>query len=148
MFLKDKQKLLMIKYLPLGASYEEVRMKFPGVSDLEPEGRGEILAGWGLFEAFAPIVILNRKAILEFNFKDNKLYSYYFWLEKLDCITAGEVYQTLQKFYSDHFGKCREEQESEPGYSAVSSYWHCGDFDFVITNNIYGDVCVVAWGYQ
>jgi hypothetical protein len=146
--LKDDQKLLLIRYLPLGASYEEVQKKFPQVSDLRPEGRGEILASLGLFEAFAPISILNRKATLEFNFKHNKLYSYYFWLEKLDCTTAGKVYQRLQKFYSAHFGKYHEEQESEPGYSLISSYWYCDNFNFGIANNIHGDGCILAWGYQ
>lgn len=146
--MKDEEKLLLIKYVPLGISYEEVKRKFSEVSDLRGEGGGEDLAGRGLQEAFVPISILNRKANIEFNFEYNKLYSYYFWLEKLDCQTARKVYQELQKFYSDHYGKYQEEEESELGYSNKSSYWNHVDFNFGITNNIYPDGCVVAWGYQ
>lgn len=113
-----------------------------------PEGGIKGFDKWGLFEASAPISILDKKAKIEFNFKYNKLYSYYFWLEKLDCPTSDSIYQQLQKFYSRHYGKFHEEQESEPGFSAKSSFWNTSNFSFGITNNIYPDGCVVAWGYQ
>ena len=146
--LEEEEKLLLIKYVPLGITYEDVKDRFPEISNLRSEGGGIDTACISLCEAFAPVSILNRKANIEFNFSQNKLYSYYYWLEKLDCQTANGVYQKLQKFYSDHYGKYHEEEESEPGYSSKSSSWKHDGINFGMANNIYPDGCVIAWGYQ
>ncbi|MBO8128532.1 MAG: hypothetical protein H0Z39_04940 [Peptococcaceae bacterium] len=145
----DEEKLLLINYLPLGASYEEVKSLFPTVSELMPEGDLESLGKRGLYEAFLNIHIFDREAKLEFNFKDNRLYSYYFRLDELDKTVSTELYQHLQEFYTTYFGKYTEEQQSEGGYHSLSSSWSADKFELGATNNVYTeDKCILSWGFQ
>lgn len=144
----DEDKLLLIRRLPLGLSYAEVRRHVP---DLSPV-RDEIPPTPGtphLTEADAPARILNRDSRMEFNFREDSLYAYGYWLEHLTYVTSDSLYRRLQDFYSQRFGPYLEEKgQPEEGSRSNASYWGAGGFEVVLVNNIYRDHCTLAWSFQ
>ena len=142
--LDDKQKLLLIEQIPIGTSYSDIKAIFNNISELSAEHSIR-----NLFEAKAEVNILNYDAIIEFNFKNENVYSYYYQINELDKNIADTLYDYIQKFYSDNYGNYLEEKEAESSsYMNISSYWQLENFQVVMTNNIYQDYSILSWGFQ
>lgn len=145
-FSNYKNELLLINKIPIGITYEKVKNVFPNISELRMESEN-------LYDAKVEINILNHKAKIEFNFKsyktNNMLYSYYYFVDSLDADIADSLYMLLKNFYKGYYGNSFEETELDPaGFSNITSVWKTKDFDIVLTNNIYKNYNIVAWGFQ
>src|SRR5690625_6940043 len=66
---------LMMAEIPLGTYYEEVRRRVAGLGELEPELED---SADELTEARTTMHVLGYDADVEFNFRNDTLYSYYF----------------------------------------------------------------------
>lgn len=144
----DEDKLLLIRSLPLGISYEDASKRIPDLGELEIEGYSEYLHQQGLAKAFADMTVLDRQARLELNFENNILYSYYFRLAALDRAASADLYGRLQSFYSERYGKAREEQQAEGGVQSHSSFWSTDTFSVVMTASEQPDQHILSWGFQ
>lgn len=144
----DEEKLLLIRSLPLGISYEDASKRIPDLGELEIEGYSEYLHQQGLAKAFTEMSVFDRQARLELNFENNILYSYYFRLAGLDRDTAGDLYRRLQSFYSERYGKPREEQQAEGAIQNHSSFWSNDTFSVVMTASAQPDQSILSWGFQ
>ena len=145
--LTTDQQLLMIEHLPLGVSYAHVQARFRDVGPEQPEGMGTIEH---LTEAFLNTQIWDRDVVLEFNFENDSLYSYYYHLEELDCEEADSIYAHLQEFYADAFGSYDEEDGRDPPYRSRSSFWVMQDpaGGLAISQSYRTDDCRLGWGFQ
>ena len=144
----DEEKLLLIRSLPLGISYEDASKRVPDLGELEIEGYSEYLHQQGLAKAFTEMSVFDRQARLELNFENNILYSYYFRLSALDRATASDLYRRLQSFYSERYGRPREEQQVEGAVENHSSFWTNDTFSVVMTASAQPDQNILSWGFQ
>ena len=146
----DDEKLLLINYLPLDITYEEAKFRFPNISETRNEGNSDLLGKNGLTEAFINIEIFDLNAKVELNFKNNKLYSYCYFLMDIDLSLSSTIYDKLKSFYSKHYGEFEEDNESEHNYLGYHCRWKMKDFEFGITNNVYeyNNTATLGWGYQ
>lgn len=145
--LSDDEKLFLIEELPIGSTYSDVREVFPTVGPDEPTGVGMTEK---LSRAEVPVRVLEDRAVLEFNFDDGTLYSYYFRHDSLSCSEAERMRDRLTEIFSNRFGESSHESEAEPGYAMESTYWNLGDRDvgLAMTLGRQADACRLAWGYQ
>ncbi|MBI4056309.1 MAG: hypothetical protein HY399_02040 [Elusimicrobia bacterium] len=144
----DEKYLLLIQQVPLDLTYEEVKKQIPTLGKKLPEGGSDVLQQQGLTEASTKVSLFNSEALLEFNFKNDKLYSTFFSLSEIDCDASQSLYQQLQKFYSSRFGKASEESETEEGYPREGSSWSTKNSSIILENNIYDNSCTLSWGFQ
>jgi hypothetical protein len=145
--LTDEQKLRLIDVLPLRSAYADVREVFPTVGPEEPAGIG---LSDHLSTAHVPVSILDRNGILEFNFDDGALYSYYYRIDSLQCDEARRLTDTLRARYSAAFGRAIHEAEQEPGYASDSSFWPLPQYEgaLALTLGRQSDECRLSWGFQ
>ena len=145
----DHNQLLLIKRIPIGATYEQVKSVVPTLGKLLPEGRSEHQGKRGLFEALTQINILDQEATLEFNFEYGELYSYFYSIKDLDKVVAEDLYARLQGFYRSQFGDFEYSVDSDPaGFRVEMSIWDLADFRVGVANNIYSSSCVLSWGFE
>lgn len=143
--LTEAEKLALIERLPLGLSYAAVRSRFPEVG---PQ-RAEVGGAGALTEAEAPLTVFSRAGVLNLNFQNDALYSYYFALDSLACDSAEVLYDRLQAFYDGPFGAGREEAvDEQPGYRQRTRYWTADTLEVTATLGMQGAACRLAWGYQ
>ncbi len=147
--LSDNEKLMLIKELAFGVTYQEVKQKFPDVGPNKPEGHPEIDAKESLTEATVPTNVLGYMAELEFNFEDNKLYGYGFSVEFNDKTGAENLYIKLQEFYRQEFGAYMVEKQAEGDNLTISSFWYKSDFELCLVHHKNWDGRhFVNWGFQ
>ena len=87
----DQDKLLLIEHLPLNVNYTQAKKLFPYLSHTTAEGNSTYLESKGLTEAFLDMKVFSHKARIELNFKDDRLYSYYYSINLLNKKTALEL---------------------------------------------------------
>ena len=145
----DEDWLLLIEYLPLGESYDDVRGRFTSLGQDLPEGSLKGLGDHGLTEAKLRVNILDHNETLEFNFKYDTLYSYYFSAAKLDTTSASGLWGYLHEFYAAHFGGSRDEEQHENEYYLNTAMWDTDRFDIVLSLMLRnsGEARVI-WGFQ
>lgn len=142
----EEERLLLVDEVPLGLSYQEVRARLPALGPLRSEVPG---AGPDrLTEADLSTRVLDRTARLEFNFRRDTLYSFYFMVSEVGCPDARSLYERFQEFYAARYGAPQEEVLREPGYEARSSFWRADDFEVVGTLGVQAETCRVGWGFQ
>lgn len=144
----DEDKLMLIRLVPLGIAYEDVKSRIPETGEMSIEGYSEYMQRQGLTRASADMRVLDRDAKLEFNFENNNLYSYYYRVEGLDERASSELFGVLQAFYSERFGKPREEHRAEGAARARSSYWSAEKFHVVMTDSAQPGGHSLSWGFQ
>lgn len=143
----DEDKLMLIRLVPLGIAYEDVKSRIPETGEMSIEGYSEYMQRQGLTRASTDMRVLDRDAKLDFNFENNNLYSYYYRVDGLDERAASELFEQLQAFYSERFGKPREGQRAE-GARARSSYWSAEKFHVVMTDSAQPGGHALSWGFQ
>jgi len=142
--LTDRDLLMLIEHLPMGAGYDRVIELFPRVSSPEPATHAQLDQARSEVE----VVVLNQVTTLEFNFMGDRLYSYFFHAQPLDCTDARSLHERLTDFYSDAFGPGTEEEQVEPGYTSRTTLWRTDDVEVAVTHGRQADECRVGWGFQ
>lgn len=146
--MNDEEKLTIINEIEIGIAYHELKGLLPELSELQPEGNMESLKEFGLTEAFVSTHIFEMEVEIEFNFEEEKLYSFIYWIEEGDEEQSRAVYERLQQFYENIHGSFNEEFIEEKTYVSISSGWLLEEYSFGITRNIYNDFSLIGWGYQ
>ncbi|MCR6638984.1 MAG: hypothetical protein NVV82_08380 [Sporocytophaga sp.] len=142
----DKKKLMVIKDLPLGTPFKQIKELFPAVKDPRPEGGSAELGKQGYSEALVKLDLMGKKADLEFNMKNDTLYSYYFTITEADYEKASDIYLGIQQFYNKEYGPCKEEKVEEYNHYSKSCMWNPGKFSVVMTKDI--NRGNISWGFQ
>ena len=145
----DNGKLLLGDILSFGLTYEEVKAEFPEVGQLQAKGGLQSLGERGLKEAVLKTEVLDHTAELEFNFEQDKLYSFYYFITLEDEAEAGELYTYLQDFYATNLGTFFTEEQEEGGISSETSYWQNEAFQLGLTHQVNVDgLHFVSWGWD
>lgn len=143
----DEKQLLLIDHVPFGLSYEDVQEQFPDIGPVWTEGG--LKNRNGLTEAFAATEVLDHVAEINFNFQNDRLYSYYFMVGPVNEDASGSLFEKLKKFYTERFGGCTEERQTENGYTAISSRWKTKGFELGASHiKQANEEYFVSWGFQ
>lgn len=129
-----------------GVSFKELKHTFPVVKGIRPEAGNEELASQGLTESLATIQLLNADARLEFNFKNDSLYSYFSVMKEADLDKADDLFLLLQNHYNKLYGVCEQEKVEEENHFVQTCFWKTRNQYWVLTYNI--NTGTILWGYQ
>ncbi|MFN3403125.1 MAG: hypothetical protein ACK40G_03455 [Cytophagaceae bacterium] len=143
---QDKKYLMLIEDIPLGSNYKYIKEKFPKLKAPRPEGGSEQLGAQGYSDATSEIRLMNYSGTIEFNFKNDSLYSYFFTLNENDYDKGMNLYYGLQTFYNEKWGACIEENVEEMHKYSRSCYWNPENFSTVMSYNINSGM--LSWGFQ
>lgn len=144
--MSDEDWLLLADKIPTGISYQEVRRLVPMVGDLMSEGARPYSPDNRLTEAFADIMIFGLNTRMEFNFCRDSLYTYYYWIRRIDSTTAEETYGRLKSFYSKSFGDFEDYLETRE-YFEESCLWRTKTIHLSLVKSIYSrKSAIVSWG--
>lgn len=136
-------RMLLHRQIPIGVTYDALKHSLPQL------GMQKTGAGGGLTKAFLGIDVLGRKAQVEFNFKNNVLYNFYYHLSLDNAEQAGKAYKQLQDYYSGHYGEFKEEKMRESEHYAVeSSHWDTREVEVSVVNNISSGSHRITWSLK
>ena len=133
----DQDKLLLIEHLPLNVNYTQAKKLFPYLSHTTAEGNSTYLESKGLTEAFLDMKVFSHKARIELNFKDDRLYSYYYSINLLNKKTASELYEKIWCFYTERHGNPNWETKKGIFTKQTISMIGIDFFDFVNVSKIF-----------
>lgn len=127
----DEAKLTLYRHIDAGISYTALKKALPGLSSLQHEAYG------GLTEAFLEIRILDFPAQVEFNFKDRRLYNFFYIFHTgIDTEKSERLLRTLTQYLSNHFDQYREESyQEEANYHVKRMIWSNGDTNATVTRS-------------
>lgn len=136
-------RLLLYRQIPLGVSYQALRAALPDLSSLRHE------AGSDLTEAIVTFDVFGYPGQVEFNFKNEQLYSYQYSATLKDAAEMEALYTQLQSYYSGHFGAYQEERVRESShYAVVSSHWQGEKVEVAVVNNITPGSYLLTWALR
>ena len=147
--LDNRQKLRAWQFIPLGSSYKKVKANVDSLSNIQPEGGISALGDEGLTEAKTKIMFKQYPSEVEFNFKNDSLYSCYFTINELKQKEILDLHREIRSVYDTLFGSAEEEHQRNGGYEAHTFYWHKGtDLNANMTLSATGEKFRLSWGYQ
>ncbi len=138
----------IIKKLPIGSSFEDVKLLYPNLSDLQGQGGYLTPDKTDLTEAHVHTELMGLPAEIEFNFQKDNLYSYFFNFNRLDKKTADKLFADLTETFQI-YGK-PQPQTMEPNRpDCYTNFWQTPDFSVGLSKttsdqNLY----YVSAGYQ
>lgn len=106
-----------------GSSFQETREKFPTLNEIKPENDNDDKNEQGYTESSGVVMILGYQGEMEFNFKNDSLYSYSIRIQEPDYEKAESLHETIQKYYSKKYGKYENEAVEEENRFAKTCYW-------------------------
>ncbi len=136
---KEKKYLLFITKLPLGATFEQVKMVFPQAADVK--GEGDLREGRSQLNI--PVKIVNKTAYINFIFESGELKNYYFWLKDLREAESFNLFNSIKMFYNEKFYEVPE----ATGKDKKEMIWLADDFR-VKLKYIRNDINAVSWGFE
>jgi hypothetical protein len=74
------------------------------------------------------------------------MYTYCFWLDRLDSASAWKFYHQLQKFYANKYGPYKEDVEPDPSGVAYFTNWDAVKRGFGLVLSVYGNTYTLGWG--
>jgi hypothetical protein len=137
--------------VPKTITYEETKRLFPNLRELQTEGAGAFDPKRGLFEARLAVRIFDHPAEIEFNFRGDDqskcvLYTFYFQVWNIDSLTARTLYNRVRDYYTNLYGQCLIERETEESFSTEACYWRVGATEYSLVKNVYApDRAYVGW---
>ncbi|MFN6947074.1 MAG: hypothetical protein ACK4ND_19175 [Cytophagaceae bacterium] len=143
---KDEQFLSLIDSISLGSTYNDVKKRYSELGMQRPEGNMAENARRGLTEAHLKTSLLDRQGNIEFNFKNDSLYSFYFTITEPDFEKGDIIYAGLQNYYSEKIGSCIEETAEEYNRYSKSCFWENNKYDAAMTYNLNSNS--ISWGIQ
>ncbi len=122
----DRERLLLIYYVPLGLSYEDVRQRLPALGELNAEEEG-------LRTAVMPWTVFDQEILLEMTFDHDTLVRCSYRLVSRDSTSGFVLYKRLQGFYTMEFGNYHEERDESGGSYFTQSSWSSTSGALVMT---------------
>ena len=143
---EDINYLTLPEDFPMGSSSKSIHTKIPALKGIRPEGGSDELAAQGLTESKAKITILKKPADLEFNFRNDSLYSFYYTITEEDYNKAEKIYKGLQQFYNKKLGPGVQLTAEEETRHLRTSVW-MDTFPYgVMTYDT--NTGIISWGFQ
>jgi hypothetical protein len=137
------ERMLLHKQVSIGVTYDALKQMLPDLGRQKNDG------GQHLTDALLEIDVLGYPARVEFNFEDEVLYNFIYWMPRMKPEEAKVAYKKLQDYYSDLFGAYQEEfVQEEPDYGVRSSTWKSGKEVIRVVNNISYDNVTIAWSIE
>jgi hypothetical protein len=143
---EDDKLLSWVDSIPLGITYSQIKSLMPNIGMQRPKGNNEQLAKQGSTEARLKINLLHRKGNIDFNFKNDTLYSFFYTLTEADFEKADDIYYGLQNFYSKKIGPCVEDKVEEYNRYSKSCLWESTKYNATMTYNLNSNI--ISWGIQ
>lgn len=140
----DKAILDLLQSIEMGFSFNEVKAKYPMVKGIRPEEKKDELASEGLTESVCKQSIFGGEASVEFNFKDDSLYSYFFTYSDKDSEKAEQVFQAVKKYYTGKWGPAQLEMVEEENHYNQSFIWPGSAILPFLSYNLNSNT--IAWG--
>lgn len=146
-FSKDDQSFITaLDTLKFGNNFNKVKTTFPILKGIRPEGGNDDLAAQGLTESKSSTTILGHPVEIEFNFKNDSLYSYTLSYNEKNYDAAEEVYDYLISYYGKKYGDCIKEKTEEENHFLKNCGWKAGKKFLVLHYDI--NEGTINWGYQ
>lgn len=139
-----EQKLLLYQQIPAGVDYSSLKQALPQLSELKSQNARE-----GLAEALLEMEVFGQQVVIDFNFKHQQLYSYYYRATLQNAQQAETLYRQLQDFYRQNLGEYQEEQAQESEhYGVVNSIWQTDTVELGLVNNLSPGSHSLSWGFK
>jgi hypothetical protein len=143
---EEKAFLSTFDTLSLGKSFAEVKKGVPAMSDIKPEGGMSQEVMKGLSESRTSATILSHPADVEFNYRNDTLYSYYILVTEPDYEKADKLFEYVHQHYSKKYGECKKEKVEEENRFIRNCAWQVGKKFMSMTYNVNSGT--ISWGYQ
>lgn len=143
---EDKDYLKLYETFPMGTTSKAIHDKLPAMKGVRPEGGSNELAAQGLTESKIKITFLGKPADLEFNFKNDSLYSFYITVTEHDFNKADNIYKGIKQHYNKEIGPGVEPTVEEETRDIKNCYWSEKAPYGVITYQINSGI--ISWGFQ
>jgi len=127
----NEAKLTLYRHIVAGMRYMTLNDALPGLSPLQDEAYG------GLTEAFLEIQVMGFPAQVEFNFKERRLYNFFYTFHTgTDTEQSEALLRALTQYLSDRFDQYREESyQEEANYHVKRMIWYDGDTNATVTRS-------------
>lgn len=142
----DNSFIIAIDTLSLGNNFNKVKNIIPILKGIRPEGGNDELASRGLTESRASLNLLEHPVDIEFNFKNDSLYSYFLSYHEDNFAKSEDVYEYLLAYYSKKYGECKKENIEEENHFIRNCGWKAGKKYMILNYNI--NAGIISWGYQ
>ncbi|MFN0157469.1 MAG: hypothetical protein ACKVRP_05270 [Bacteroidota bacterium] len=141
----EREQLLMINHLPLGLSYNDVKLRFPSLGEVRNgSAPGQALTG---IASGTMRVMTGWDAIVEMKFEDDALIRYSFVITG-DSMTSATTYGRLQSFYTMQFGNYHQELQENGDQRLMRSYWTSDVFAVVVVSRDSSGNHSLSWGFE
>jgi hypothetical protein len=143
---KDDMKNLMLQETyPLGTNFKKIHDDMH-IKGIRPEGGSDELAAQGLTESTTKMNVAGKPANLEFNFKNDSLYSFYYSITENDFNKAEKYYKGIKQFYISKLGPCKEPVAEEENRTTKSCIWGEKYPYAIMTYDL--NKGTITWGFQ
>lgn len=143
---EDIQYLSLHDIFPMGSNYETIHKRIPALKGIRAEGGSDELAAQGLTEAKTKITMLRKPTDVEFNFRNDSLYSFYYTITEHDYNKANKIYKGIQQFYNKKLGQGRQLTAEEETRHLQTTVWTATFPYGVMTYNT--NTGMISWGFQ
>lgn len=150
--LSDNEKMLLLETVPFGATYEQIKQMAPELSQQMPEGGMESPGPEGLTQAVMLVKLYNVETKIEFNFRNGKMYSFYYIPGIRDPHEAANLEKKVVEFYTKTYGPSESEKQANGAGAtteATTQWTPQPNFTVSVTNSRnYDNTAYLAWGFQ
>ena len=139
----DEDWLMLIEQLPLGTPWVEVEHMFAEHGGLQSDE--DRLTNVSTFD----VRIQGYDAVLELTFDDLALHTCFFTVREIDETASQDLYDWLQKFYSERYGEFEEKEGTNRyGDPKTTSVWEDLTFRVILNRTVRDLTCPVSWGFE
>ncbi len=146
---QDKRYLTLVDAIKIGSDYNAIKEKYPDLRGIRPEEKKDELAVQGYTESVNKQMLFEKEAVLEFNFKDDSLYNFFYTINAKDNESADIIYKGVKKYYSGIWGEPTIEKVEEENHYSQDYIWRKKN-DNITTPYINYDVNsnTIVWGVR
>jgi hypothetical protein len=142
---QDEKLLMLNEKFPPGTNFRKIHDEF-GIKGVRPEGGLDDLAAQGLTESKTKTTFLNKNIEIEFNFKNDTLYSFYYTLTEPNYNEAEKLYKGIKQYYNKKLGPAVTPPVEEDTRDVRTCYW-LEKFPYGVLNyNV--NTGQISWGFQ
>lgn len=128
-----------------GKTFVSIKEVYPTLQVLSEEN-SNIPTSQKLTEATSWIDILNKKAKVEFHFRNDSLYSYFLTITEPTYEEAEKTHAFLQNYYTQKYGECLVQSVEEESKFSETCYWKVKDRYLPLRYDV--NKGIISWGYQ
>lgn len=146
----EEKLILSLPYkIKPGHSYNQVKEIFPLVKGIRPEEAKDELANSGYTESITKTTFAGRNISLEFNFKNDSLYSMYLQVVETNPSKAELFFNDIKNYYTNLWGEPSHDAIEEENHYLQSYIWPEKN-----VNNVYPFVTfgqnrgIIIWGLK